>query len=148
MANLTLPQLRALASDAGFPAGSLDIAAAIAMAESGGNPNAVGDNGDSCGLWQVNTPSHPQYTCSELLDPSFNAKVAYSISQGGTNWKPWSTYNSGAYLAYYQPGGSVAMTRKEALGIGAAILALGGAIAYAVTTKPRARRVIRRRAYA
>ncbi|WP_121192616.1 transglycosylase SLT domain-containing protein [Motilibacter peucedani] len=35
-----------------------------------------------------------------LFDPDFNARSAYAISKGGTNWKPWSTYTSGAYLTH------------------------------------------------
>jgi hypothetical protein len=29
-----------------------------------------------------------------LFDPAFNAQAAYVISNGGTNWKPWSTYTT------------------------------------------------------
>jgi hypothetical protein len=40
----------------------------------------------------------------DLFDPLTNAKIAFKMSHGGTNWGPWSTYKSGAYKDYY--GGS------------------------------------------
>jgi hypothetical protein len=79
-----------------------DFATAIAMAESGGNPRAVAktDREHSVGLWQINLRAHPQYTEAQMLDPKQNAAAAYKISRGGTNWRPWSTYQSGAYQRY------------------------------------------------
>lgn len=85
-------QLEALwISQGGNPAAA-PTAAAIALAESGGNPNASGDGGDSCGLWQIDTAFHPNYTCAWLQDPTNNAKAAIAISGNGANWTPWSTY--------------------------------------------------------
>lgn len=105
MANLTLAQLQALAASVGFPDPAL--AAAVAMAESGGNPNAYGDAqyGGSLGLWQINLPSHPSYQSnpSVLYDPTTNAKAAYATSSGGTTWTPWTTFRDGAYKQWYQP---------------------------------------------
>lgn len=101
MSNLSLAQLQALAASVGFPDPAL--AAAVAEAESGGNPNAYGDAkyGGSIGLWQVNLPSHPQYTAAQLYDPTFNAQAALTISNNGTNWQPWTTYRTGAYKRWY-----------------------------------------------
>jgi hypothetical protein len=110
---LTLEQLRELARSAGFPDGAVDVAVAVAMAESRGDPHAVGDGGTSFGLWQVHTPSHPEFDASRLLDPQYNAHAAFLISRGGTDWHLWSTHNPGphgeapAYLQY-MPGGSAA----------------------------------------
>lgn len=104
---MTLDQLRTLAASVGFP--DPETAAAVAMAESGGNPSAQAivtnpapGNGPerSFGLWQVNTLAHPNYDESSLLDPTYNARAALAISSNGTNWTPWSTYNSGAYKQY------------------------------------------------
>ena len=99
---LSLPQLVALAQRHGFP--NPQLAAAVAMAESGGDSCSQGDpnigyhpcggpNGQSqsFGLWQVNIPSNPQYDAASLLDPDANANAAYVISSSGTNWRPWST---------------------------------------------------------
>jgi lysozyme-like protein len=104
---LTLGQLRALAVSVGFP--NPDLAAAIAMAESGGNILALGDImlGHSYGLWQINARAHPEYDVAQLVDPTYNAKAALEISHRGTNWQPWTTFKSGAYKKYMPPGASV-----------------------------------------
>lgn len=87
---------------AGFTGQNAVIATAIALAESGGNPGAThsNDNGSiDRGLMQVNSV-HSQYNSGQLLDPAYNAKAAFQIAGGGTNFGPWSTYNSGAYKKY------------------------------------------------
>ncbi|WP_187366548.1 transglycosylase SLT domain-containing protein [Trebonia kvetii] len=68
------------------------MAAEIAMAESGGNPNAISPTSDY-GLWQINASNGSLAT----LDPYANAKSAIALSGNGTNWGPWTTYTSGAY---------------------------------------------------
>lgn len=73
--------------------------AAIALAESGGDPNATHRNSDGTvdrGLWQINS-SHGYGTSS--LDPNQNIKQAVGVyhSQGLT---AWATFTSGAYLKY------------------------------------------------
>jgi hypothetical protein len=41
------------------------------------------------------------YTGPESLkDPYINSRIAYDISKGGTNFKPWTTYTSGKYLQH------------------------------------------------
>lgn len=100
---MTLDELRAFARTLGFA--QPDVAAAVAMAESGGNARALGDQGNSYGLWQINVPAHPEYDRGQLFDPTYNGGAALKISSGGTNWQPWTTYNTGAYLAF-MPGGA------------------------------------------
>jgi hypothetical protein len=100
--------LATYAANAGFSGDDLNVAVAVALAESSGNPNAVGDlaitPGGSVGLWQVNLKFHPEYTEAELKDPQTNANAAYAIYQNaGNSFTPWSTYKSGAYLAYLPP---------------------------------------------
>jgi hypothetical protein len=99
---LSLAELRALAARNGFP--DPRLAAAVAMAESGGNRFAVGDNASSFGLWQIHTPAHPQFSPAELFDADNNARAAFSISKGGTDWSPWSTFRDGLHLRFL--GGS------------------------------------------
>lgn len=94
----TLAQLRDLAAVTGFPDPSL--AAAVAMAESGGDASIVGDGGTSFGLWQIHTPAHPEYASAPLFDAATNARAAFAISQRGADWSPWSTFTSGRYRAY------------------------------------------------
>ena len=120
---MTLAQLQALAVSTGFA--DPETAAAIAMAESGGDPHAQGDprgpfndtpNGTSTsfGLWQVHVPAHPEYDPQSLLDPNYNAQAALAISSGGTVWKWWSTFNDQPngdpplYLQYMSPIGAFA----------------------------------------
>jgi len=76
-----------------------DIAAAVAQAESGGNPGASNKNSDGSidrGLWQINSV----HGSLSVFDPAANARAAIKISSNGTNWSPWVTYNTGAYRKY------------------------------------------------
>lgn len=85
---------------AGFRGQALLTAVQVAGAESSFGANLGPSPTNDYGLWQINSPSHPTYATSSLLsDPLYNARAAYAISNGGTNWTPWSTYNSGAYRA-------------------------------------------------
>ena len=95
---LSFEAIESLARSVGFP--DPELAAAIALAESSGIATAVGDGGTSIGLWQINTTAHPQFSRADLVDPTFNAQTALGISKRGTDWKPWSTYNSGAYKRF------------------------------------------------
>jgi len=111
---LSLPQLVELARGHGFP--NPELAASVAMAESGGDAAAVHDSRAqvvfppgvgpelSIGLWQVNVQpnANPQYAAWDLTNPDANATAAFQISSGGRVWKPWSTFNSGAYRQYYR----------------------------------------------
>ena len=91
----------AIATLVGFP--DPKLATAIAMAESGGNPKAVNSTPReySVGLWQINTKVHP-YTPEQMTDPLENARAAYAISKGGSNWKPWGAYTNGSYRQHKQ----------------------------------------------
>lgn len=80
---------------------TLQIATAIALAESGGNTQAISSSGDY-GVWQINYNAHSNlgYSRQQLLDPGINAAAMVIISQNGTNWNPWTTYKTGAYQAF------------------------------------------------
>ena len=101
---LPFSQVRELARSVGFP--DPELAAAVAMAESGGNALATGDLmlGVSVGLWQINLRAHPEYSSSSLLDPTTNARAALAISKGGTDWNPWTTFRTGAYKRFLPKG--------------------------------------------
>jgi hypothetical protein len=95
-----------LASQAGFSKGTIPLAVAIALAESGGRAGAMNRNSDGSidrGLWQINSTHGSLSTFSPLA----NAKAAYAISHGGHDWKPWTTFTSGAYKKYLTRGYSV-----------------------------------------
>lgn len=107
MANLTYSQLEGLWIKNGGSASLAPTMAAIALAESGGNPNDRNDkdNGgtqSSFGLWQISTGSHTP-PASNWADPNENAKLAVGKykSQG---FKAWGTYTSGAYKQFLANG--------------------------------------------
>lgn len=98
-----------LAKEAGFRGVSLIQAVAIAGAESNYSDGATGDTtitdakwGPSVGRWQIRSLKAETGTgqwrdANRLRDPAFNARAAYAISAGGSNWSPWSTYTNGTY---------------------------------------------------
>lgn len=108
MATLTYAQLEGLWMKAagGTKFGSkawAALMAAIAEAESGGNPGAVNPNDNngsqsSFGLWQVSTGTH-QPPSPQWADPATNAQLALGKLQG-QGLGAWGTYTSGAYKAY------------------------------------------------
>ena len=83
---------------AGFSGKALVTITAIGMAESSCRPTATNTNTNGStdyGLFQVNKPVHPEpVEC--LMNPSCNAKAAYRISAGGSNFYPWCTYEAPA----------------------------------------------------
>lgn len=123
MATISHADLEALWIMAGGTQATADTAAAIAQAESGGNPSAILNTAYpnlpgyrppssgalreySVGLWQVNMLAHPQYSVSSLLTPVGNANAAVAIASGGASFSAWSTYTSGAYKRYLTSGGT------------------------------------------
>lgn len=106
MQRLNFAQLRTLAFEAGFIGSAADTAAAVALAESGGDPAAEGDLalGVSRGLWQINMRAHPEFDGVRLFEQDYNAKAAFLVSSHGTNWNPWTTFRNGAYRKYLPAG--------------------------------------------
>jgi LysM repeat protein len=90
---LSCPGLEELWEEAGGSHAQAVMAASIAMAESSGQQYATGPAGER-GYWQIN----PDHGSLSTYDPLGNAKAAVIISDDGTNWTPWTTYTSGAYL--------------------------------------------------
>lgn len=110
---LTMAQVYAYARQAGFAPDTAVIATAIAMAESGDNPKAVGDVsletsywGPSVGLEQVRTVKGQTGTGSDRdishlnNDPLAQMIAAYDISDHGKDFSPWTTYNNGKYRQF------------------------------------------------
>ncbi len=101
-----------LLQQAGFTGEGLRIAYGIVMRESHGNPQAFNGNtqtGDrSWGLFQINTLGTMKSRVKkfglqseqQLLDPLANAKAAYQMSSGGTDFGAWgigpNAYRTGA----------------------------------------------------
>lgn len=101
MAVLSQPQVRTFAVLGGLP--NPDLMAAIAMAESGGNTDAIGAVGE-VGLWQINQPvhvkAHPTWTVAWLRNPSNNAAAA-RVVLNAQGLSAWTTYTNGAYRRFY-----------------------------------------------
>lgn len=88
-----------VADGAGFDDKNLATAIAVALAESGGNRDAISPTNDY-GLWQINKKAHPQlftkYQWNKEVD---NAKMAKQVWDGA-GWSAWSAYKNGSYLRY------------------------------------------------
>lgn len=130
-------QVYAYARQAGFAPDAAVIATAIAMAESGDNPSAVGDVnletsywGPSVGLEQIRTVKSQTGTGSDRdiqrvgKDPLSNMVAAYHISKKGTDFTPWTTYTSGKYRQFLGQasaaaagGGATIQATPAALGL-------------------------------
>ena len=95
-------QLKTLLQQAGFSGSGLENAMDIVKMESGGRSNAEGDKGItdekwdySIGLFQIRSLkdwkkyNDPKREPTHLYDPLENAKEAYKISNGGTDWSAW-----------------------------------------------------------
>jgi hypothetical protein len=109
---MTPTEVYQLCRDAGLGHEQAITATAIAWAESGLNPAAVGDMalvdtvwGVSLGLFQIrslhaHTGTGKERDANRLRDPAFNARSMFAISDGGTDWTPWSVFKNGAYRQY------------------------------------------------
>lgn len=111
MAKLSAAQIKGYASDAGFTGNDLNVAVAVALAESGGNTDAHNGTGkdNSYGLWQINMygdmgpARRGQFNLlsnDDLYKPEVNAKAAKAIHKSQGWQRGWTTYASGKYLQY------------------------------------------------
>jgi Lysozyme like domain len=106
MTTLSYAQLEGLWIANGGSKAMAPLMAAIALAESGGNPdsnnytdsNGQGGTQTSWGLWQISNGTHSQ-PVPNIDNPAVNAQqaVAKYQSQG---LSAWGTYTSGAYKAF------------------------------------------------
>lgn len=89
----------------GFPESEIATGVAIAMAESGWNPNATGravPSRPDRGLFQINDihKGNAWYP-SNIYDPLENVKAAYQVwKERGGSWRPWVVYQNGMYRKY------------------------------------------------
>jgi len=84
---------------------NVSVALAVVQAESGCNPNAIGDNypiggllAPSCGLFQVRTLAG-RPSCEQLQNPATNVEWAYKLYRE-SNWQPWSVCKNGKVSCY------------------------------------------------
>jgi Lysozyme like domain len=109
---LTPAGIATLALQSGCSPAAAVTATAIAMAESGGSPSAQGDVGLmtsvwdwSAGLWQIrglraerNTGQLRDSIANQAVE--HNAAAMQTISNGCSDWTPWSTFTNGAYQRF------------------------------------------------
>jgi lysozyme-like protein len=101
-ASLDEARIAELARASGFPESTIAKAVDVARCESGFRARALGDGhlvdltwGPSIGVWQIRS-RHADFgtgrprDASRLIDPAFNARAAYAISAGGTDWSAWT----------------------------------------------------------
>lgn len=109
---LTAAQIASLARDAGFRGDDVTTAVAVALAESGGRPDAIGDTtlqngtwGPSVGLFQIRSLREQRGTGGvrdELAnrDPATNVRHARAIAATERGWRHWSVVLHGTYRRY------------------------------------------------
>lgn len=105
-----------MCTEVGIGAGpARDTIKAISLAESQGFSDMYGDVhlqdekwGPSVGLHQIRTLKADSGKGSDrdierVLNPLENLRAAWNISKKGTDFTPWSVFNSGSYMAF-MPG--------------------------------------------
>lgn len=105
----------------GFHGDALRTAYAVAIAESGGRSNAMGDVGlqdnkwgPSVGLFQIRSLkdwkkyNDPYRDASRLPNPEYNVKAAFVKSNHGKSFKAWSTFTSGAFVKHLSEADTLA----------------------------------------
>jgi hypothetical protein len=84
---------RAAAIAAGFTGAHVEEAVEVARLESNFIPTAQNPHSSAAGVWQIMRSVHTDDPdISRWADPYASARMAYRISNGGTNWGPWTTW--------------------------------------------------------
>lgn len=109
----TQTELYSLALAQGLTPARARIAAAVGMAESGGNAQAhntnAGTGDNSYGYWQINMLGKmgPERLIlfgiksnDELFDGQTNARAMRILSANGQDFSPWSAYKNGSYKGF------------------------------------------------
>lgn len=104
---LSRSELLSYAGMGGIWGADLNTAVAIALAESTGRPQAIGDQGSSYGLWQIHEPAHPELFAlyPDWWNPVSNARMAASVHSKAGGWGDWTTYNNGDYKKFLTGNG-------------------------------------------
>lgn len=141
MAKRTPEQVYATLLQAGFTADQAVILTAISGGESGWDDTAIGDTalqnatwGPSIGLFQIRTLKAQTGSGSDRDLQALQgnalrqAQAAYTISNRGTNWTPWTVYTSGRWRDF------LPQARNAAAAGGTAITVPGTGLAGATPT--------------
>jgi lysozyme-like protein len=106
MIKYSVEQMESLAVTEGFAAENARVMAAIAEAESSGNPHATNRNRNGSvdyGLTQINTIHDVHFGegwARQALNPHKAFAHAHVIWKQAGGFHPWTTYNNGAYKLY------------------------------------------------
>jgi hypothetical protein len=100
--------LMQLAEMAGFKGDAALTIAAIAMAESGGDPNAVNQQSGATGILQFMPETwqglvNQGRASGDPTDPFSAFQAAYELSKHGTDFSDWETFTNGAFQQYMDP---------------------------------------------
>jgi hypothetical protein len=116
MAQLSDQEIAQLAANAGWSGPDLEMAVAVALAESDGITDRLGDQaiqtakyGPSVGLWQIRTvnPGHQGWfdklhnNYQDNLDPVTNSQNAHAIFDR-YGWVKWGSYTDGRYKEFLE----------------------------------------------
>lgn len=130
MATLSSSQVYQDLIGAGFTPAAATTMTAIAQAESTLNDAARGDLGiqtsvwgPSYGLFQVRTVKQDTGTGHDRdvnwlsASDANQAKAAFDISKGGTDFTPWSTFTNGAYQKFLGTATAAGTTNAQPTGL-------------------------------
>ena len=141
-----------LAYDAGFRGRDLDVAVAVALAESGGDPRVHGDVGiqdrtwgPSVGLWQIRS-LHADRGTGRARDELANAKPAVNARHARAVWRerggsfaPWAAFTNGSYRQHLD----VARAAARSVGKGTAVgQVVGGPVGVLPPGSARSGRIV------
>ena len=102
---MTRTQIANAMAQAGWPNKAIPLGVAVALAESGGNPNATNHNRNGStdyGLFQINSIHKSILASGTWSNPVDNAKMALRVyREAGNSWRPWVAYKSGSYRKFY-----------------------------------------------
>jgi Lysozyme like domain len=121
---LSASDIAQYAAAAGFTGNDLSTAVAVALAESGGDPQAFNPEG-SYGLWQIYVHDHPEFAEDDLYDPGTNGRDAFAIYvNAGYSFTPWTTFKTGAYARYLPASQSAVASLTQGIQISPGVTVL------------------------
>lgn len=108
---LTVKEVYAVCRDT-WPKGKWELAAAVALAESGGSPFIYNTyKAGHFGLFQISRSAWPEFFAGgsdQWADPRANARKAYEIYQK-QGWRAWQGFTDGGWEKYKDPVASEAL---------------------------------------